>query len=113
MANLSYQVQSDTGEQHTQWCNHFFGLSLPPSPLLSVAQIHEMRLKDLHIGGYRRWRIDRTQSPRLITCFYEPILTVVRATSNPPHIRLAADLYRGKQTILFNQTQMNTLHDKR
>ena len=108
MANLSYQVQSATGERHAQWCNHFFGLSLPPSPLLSVAQIHEMLLKDLHIGGCRRWRIDHTQPPHLITCFYEPILTIVRATSNPPHIRLAADLYRGKQTILFNQTQMKT-----
>ena len=109
MKNLSYQVQSATGERHAQWCNHFFCLSLPLSPSLSVAQIHEMLLKDLHIGGCRRWRIDHTQPPRLITCFYDPILTIVRATSNPPYVRLAADLYRGKQTILFNQTQMKTL----
>lgn len=86
MENLSYRVQSATGERHTQWRNHFFCLSLPLSPSLSVAQIHEMLLKDLHIGGYRRWRIDHTQPPRLITCFYEPILTIVRATSNPPDI---------------------------
>lgn len=113
MENLSYQVQSDTGEQHTQWCNHFFHLSLPLFPLLSVAQIHEMLLKDLHIGGYRRWRIDRTQSPRLITCYYEPIRLVVSRNKQPTTRLVAANLYRGKQVIHFNQTQMNTLHDKR
>lgn len=49
---------------------------------------------------------------RLLTCYYEPIRLAVRATNNPLHVQWAADLYRGKQVIHFNQTQMNTLFPK-
>lgn len=110
--NLLLQAFSAISEHVARW----WSLNYPSPPSIYTprvaARTRELFLTDLHINGCKRWRINRTQSPRLITCYYEPIRLAVRATNNPLHVQWAADLYRGKQVIHFNQTQMNTLFPK-